>query len=99
MKTLLTVLTVLILTSTASAEVINFKDGRRLNVRVLQKDANEVKADLNGLTMTYYADEIKDIDGKSLPPAAPKAPEVTTPLAISKEDPVEKKALILKKPL
>ena len=108
MKILITVLSVIFLSSISFAgtngespgnlpagrqggETIHFKDGRSLEGKVVQKSASEVKFDSNGMVMTYYADEIKDIDGQAMEtPVAQAAPVVT------KDDPVAKKALILK---
>ena len=90
--------------SAAFAETINFKTGRSVQAKILEKEATSIKADVNGMTMTYYADEIKDIDGKALDGSASVAdsptPSITatkiTPAGGIKEDRNEKRALILK---
>ncbi len=93
MKTVITFLSLIFLSSTVFAETIHFKDGKTVNAKILQKGSSEVKVDLNGMTMTYYVDEIQDIDGQAIDAAAPKAPEETTSVS---QAPQEKKALILK---
>lgn len=80
----------------AQAETINLKDGRSVSGKIKQKDNSQVVIEVNGLEMTYYSDEIKDIDGKPMVPpavvppspvatAAPKAPEA--PVVKSPEAP------------
>ncbi|MEI7998438.1 MAG: DUF2059 domain-containing protein [Candidatus Omnitrophota bacterium] len=110
MKSILYIICFLLVSSTVFAEKINFKDGRSIIAKILQKDAQSVKVDLNGLTMTYYVDEIKDIDGQLLvaPAVVPKPAVSSQPALVSTlspvktspdlviDDPVEKRALILK---
>jgi hypothetical protein len=111
MRTSLTFLCLIFLSSAVWAETINLKEGRSVTGKIIQKSDSEVKVDVNGISMTYYVDEIKDIDGKPLvtptPMAtvAPKVPEIVAtkiPIlpAVPKEAPVnnptDKKALILK---
>lgn len=106
MKTLFTLVSLICLSSAVYAETITFKDGRVVTGKILQRDVAQVKVDLSGLTMTYYTEEIKDIDGTAVAPVVtPKlpepakvvVPEVTSPAIVpSVEDPIEKKALILK---
>ena len=94
--------------SVVLAETIHFKDGRTVTGTLLEQDSTQVKMDLNGLSMTYYADEIKDIDGKMI--SAPAVPKVSEPVvvrsktvspvpqfpSITSDNPVEKRTLILK---
>jgi hypothetical protein len=111
MKKLTVFLSLIFLSSAAFAETVHFKDGRSVTGKVVEQDASQVQVDLNGMTMTYFVDEIKDIDGKPIAPAAApaenKTPEITAtqiPLVssgpksetVAKENPAEKKALILK---
>lgn len=66
-----------LMTGWARAEMVNLTDGRSVQGKILQQDAKGLQVSVDGVTMTYYADEIKDIDGKpfgaSLPPSAPEA--------------------------
>ncbi|MBF0489984.1 MAG: DUF2059 domain-containing protein [Candidatus Omnitrophica bacterium] len=101
MKTLFTVVAFLFLSSSVFAETIHFKDGRSVNGKVLERTSSEVKVDVNGIPMTYYADELQDIDGNPIGGDAPKAPVITAtqiPIATApvSDNPAEKKALILK---
>lgn len=90
------------LSSLGFAAIITLKDGRSVSGNILQKDAERVKIDADGMTMTYYADEIKDIDGQPLAPvqvaqpSTPAAPRAAAPAVLTQEDPAEKRALILK---
>ena len=95
MNTLGIFLCVVLLGSVALAETIHFKDGRSVSGKILEKNAQSIKVDLNGLTMTYYADEIKDIDGQ-LMTLASAAPTPTPISAGAVEIPAVKRALILK---
>ncbi len=106
MKLLFTFLLSLLLNSSALAATIHFKDGRTISGKILQQDSSLVKIDLNGLAMTYYVDEIKDIDGKVMESFVSKSsahvvvkPTVSLvpqfPL-ITPDDPVEKRTLMLK---
>jgi hypothetical protein len=54
----------LLVVGQARAEVVNLTDGRSVQGSILQKDAKSLQVSVDGVTMTYYADEIKDIDGK-----------------------------------
>src|SRR3569623_1735364 len=67
--------------SVALASTVHFKDGRTINGNIVEQDSSQVQVNLNGMTMTYYVDEIQDIDGKPLLPSVQpldtKAPEIT----------------------
>ena len=86
------------------AETVHLKDGNAITGKILERNAKSVKVDVDGTAMTYYADEIQDIDGTALtaavPPAAPTpaaqtapAVEMPAPAAVSS---APKKDLILK---
>ena len=59
----------------ASAATITFNDGRTVQGDIIKQDNKSLQINLDGVTMTYYADEIKDIDGK------PFAADQTNPVA------------------
>ena len=69
--------------SAAFAEIIHFKDGRTVTGKILEKTSKSVKVDSQGLPVTYYLDEIEDIDGVKVeakpaiasPSALPVAPQ------------------------
>jgi len=75
------VVVMLLVMGQARAEVVNLTDGRSVQGSILQKDAKSLQVSVDGVTMTYYADEIKDIDGKPFSagkaPAAPEAGPVS----------------------
>ncbi len=83
MKKLWIFLCIMLLNSVAFAETVHFKNGRSMTGKILEKNAQSVKIDLNGVAVTYYADEIKDIDGQPMAPvpappsAGPVAPTPT----------------------
>lgn len=72
MKILIAFVLVLFVSFDASAEIITLKDGRRVSGKIAQQDGAQLKLDVKGVMMTFYIDEISDIDGK--PVEAPAAP-------------------------
>ena len=97
MKKIMLFICFILFHSIASAEILHLKDGSSLTVKILEKNAKGIKADLNGVEMTYYVDEIQDIDGQAYIPAP--AAVMVLPAGIPKSSPVkmeDKKALILK---
>ena len=52
----------------AFAANINLNDGRTVQGDIIKQDNKSLKISVDGVTMTYYADEIKDIDGKPFTP-------------------------------
>ena len=61
----------------ACAATITFNDGRTVRGDIVKQDSKSLQINLDGVTMTYYADEIKDVDGK------PFAADQTSPAANS----------------
>lgn len=89
----------------ARAAMIDLTDGRSVQGTILKEDAKSLQVSVDGVAMTYYADEIKDVDGKpfgvqpkqvtaqantALQPAT-----ATNPIDTQSVNP-DKKALILK---
>lgn len=66
MKILIAFFLMLCVACEASAEIITLKDGRRVSGKIAQQDATQLKLDVKGVVMTFYLDEIADIDGKSV---------------------------------
>ena len=58
----------------ASAARVNLINGNVVQGNIIKQDSKSLQISVDGVTMTYYADEIKDIDGKSFAPVA--EPEV-----------------------
>jgi len=54
------------------ADTIHLKDGAAVTGNILEKNDKSVRIEVDGVPMTYYMDEIKDIDGTA--PAAKAAP-------------------------
>lgn len=52
-----------LMTSLSFAETIYLKNGSVVKGMVLEKTDDQIEVDVNGMTMTYYADEIERIDG------------------------------------
>ena len=79
-----------ILISQAFASIIDFKDGRTIQGKIISQDSKSIQIIVDGVTMTYYADEILDVDGKTfgVPTPAPQAETVTSPptMATSQEN-------------
>jgi len=93
----------------APAATVNLTDGRSVQGDIIKQDNKSLQISVDGVNMTYYADEIKDIDGvpfaagQAQPNASePAGQPETTPSPVSVPvstagtiDP-DKKALILK---
>ncbi len=85
----------------ATAETIHLKDGRSVEGKVIEKNGQSVKVDVNGVGMTYYADEVADIDGIVLAPPTPLVPAVPAAVPTKKATSTlvsgdDKRQLILK---
>jgi len=70
----------------AFAVTVDLIDGRSVQGNILKQDNKSMQINVDGVVMTYYADEIKDIDGTPYAPgqtlpAAPAAAVVTHPEA------------------
>ena len=50
----------------AFAVTVTLSDGRTVQGDVVNADSKSVQLNVSGTNMTYYSDEIKDVDGKSL---------------------------------
>jgi len=68
----------------SAAVTVNLSDGRSVQGDIVKQDSKSLQISVDGVTMTYYADEIKDIDGtpfasiqtQAAPEAAATAPVV-----------------------
>ena len=78
MKKLSLLLLVFCCATVASAETIHLKNGQTVTGKILEKTDKNVKVDVSGVTMTYYMDEIKDMESA---PAVATPPSVATPPA------------------
>jgi uncharacterized protein len=104
----MTVTAIFLCLGTAFAANVNLNDGRVVQGDIITQDNKSLKINVDGVDMTYYADEIKDVDGKPFASSATVAkPEAavrqeTGPSVVSAPAPVagaidqDKKALILK---
>ena len=50
----------------ASAATVNLTDGRTVQGDIVKQDNKSLQISVDGVTMTYYADEIKDVDAENL---------------------------------
>ena len=88
----------------AIAETVNLNDGKTIVGKILKQDFRSVTVEVNGTEITYFADEIKDIDGKPfiasqvvpVPIQTASGSMVNGVSAKTEEDPIQKRALILK---
>jgi len=74
----------------AFAATVNLTDGSSVQGNIIKQDNKSLQISVDGVAMTYYADEIKDIDGQPLAagqikPAAPSADQGTGNMAIAPE--------------
>lgn len=93
MKKIIFVLAILsLMTSLSFAETIYLKNGSVVKGTVLEKTDDQIEVDVNGMTMTYYADEIERIDGGAAAPAVsketPKALELETVSQVPLSEPL-----------
>jgi len=108
MRILGILMTAMFLSVAAQAATINLTDGRQVQGDIVSQDSKSVQVNVDGVSMTYYADEIKDIDGHPLggsapqaviPAAVPNETDTTNQTAVNTSeggiDP-DKRALILK---
>lgn len=68
--------------SPAMAATLNLTDGRSVSGTIVEQDAKSVVLNVNGLSMTYYSEEIKDIDGVPVP-KKPKTNPYLKPKVVS----------------
>ncbi len=48
----------------AHAETIKLKSGKTVEAKIIEKTSTSIKADVNGIPITYYFEEIDSIDGQ-----------------------------------
>jgi hypothetical protein len=67
----------------ARAATVDLTDGRVVQGDIVKQDDKSLQINVDGVAMTYYSDEIKDIDGKpfAAPPAAAPAAPADVPVA------------------
>jgi hypothetical protein len=82
------VLAVLFSAGLASAVTVDLTDGRFVQGDIVKQDAKSLEINVDGVHMTYYADEIKDIDGQPFAPQqAPAAAQQPPPAAVPAAQP------------
>jgi len=62
----------LLFSSPCRAETIYLKSGIKVEGKIVEKTDQQVKVDISGITLTYFADEIDRIEGESNPAPAPQ---------------------------
>ena len=65
----------------AFAAQVNLNDGRLVQGDIIKQDNKSIQISVDGVAMTYYADEIKDVDGKPFGSAKVTSVPVVTPVA------------------
>jgi hypothetical protein len=63
----------------ASAATVNLTDGNVVQGNIIKQDGKSLQINVDGVTMTYYADEIKDIDGQPFAAAQTQPAEAAAP--------------------
>ena len=67
----------LVISTLSNAETINTTDGHVVEGKIIEKTAKSIKVDVDGVgVMTYYSDEIKDIDGQPFMPVPQNLPVI-----------------------
>jgi tetratricopeptide (TPR) repeat protein len=54
----------LFFTSNSFAELVIFKSGQQVGIKIIEKNDKYIKGDLYGVPITYFLDDIQSIDGK-----------------------------------
>jgi hypothetical protein len=62
----------------AFAATVNLTDGRSVQGDIIKQDNKSIQISVDGVNMTYYADEIKDIDGQPIGSGQAKPADVAT---------------------
>ena len=57
----------------ATAATIHLKNGSKISGEIVEQKPDFVKVDISGVTITYYRDEIRRIEGADAPSPAPAA--------------------------
>ena len=65
----LTAMMMLLTGAFVCAATVNLNDGHVLKGDIIKKDSKSLQINVDGIVMTYYADEIKDVDGQVFAPA------------------------------
>jgi hypothetical protein len=66
----------------AFAATVDLSNGSAVQGDIIKQDSKSIQINVDGVNMTYYADEIKDVDGKPFAAPAPEAqPEAAAPAA------------------
>jgi ribosomal protein L12E/L44/L45/RPP1/RPP2 len=71
-----------------SAATIDLNDGRVVQGDIIKQDNKSIQVNVDGVTMTYYADEIKNVDGKPLAPAPVAPPAAVAPASVAQPEAV-----------
>lgn len=64
------------LSAAVMAEDVHLKNGKTISGSITERNDKSIKINADGMTMTYFADEIADIDGTPMGQAAAAAPVV-----------------------
>ncbi len=67
------------LNAQASAETIYLKNGRKLIGKIIEKNEQQVKVDVGGVSLTYFPDEIDRIEETPSPSAQAAVPKPVSP--------------------
>ena len=89
MKKLLPLLFVVIFAVNAHAETLTLKNGSKVIGKILSKDGKKVRIEVDGAPMTYYMDEIDNLDGASMKADAPVVVPNALPVAAKIEPEAE----------
>ena len=77
------VILLFLLISYSFAETITLKSGRTVKGKVIEKTNKYVKIDFQGVSLTYFLDEIENIDGEKTASPLPDKNIILTLLLIT----------------
>lgn len=98
-KTILSIFCVLFFVSLCHGETIYLKNGNKIEGKIVEQTDRFIRVDISGVTLTYYLDDIKGIEGASLPAVRPNMPveprqDLSNPVPSLPQ--ADKKALVLR---
>ena len=86
-KIIVTVGILFLLSSIGSAETIYLKNGKKIQGQIIEKTDKNVKINIQGVTLTYFSDEIEKIEDVASPQPAAAQGQAKTPPSLGSRKP------------
>lgn len=78
MRTILTILTLLVIAGPLFAHTLYLKDGRIIKGKILAQTAREIRIDVNGTVLTFQKTDVRQVDFDQGPQVVPVKPQKPT---------------------